>query len=74
MPQADLRKQTKRYSSVHLHIRHMLSEYFQDNDLDFLDSAVISKYVKILWIPLLLAFGIFVYLVCPSGENNREWS
>ncbi|KAJ8086082.1 mannosyl-oligosaccharide alpha-1,2-mannosidase [Marasmius tenuissimus] len=33
-----------------------------ENDFDFLDSTTISKYVKIIWIPLLLAFGIFVYL------------
>ncbi|KAF9260838.1 glycoside hydrolase [Marasmius fiardii PR-910] len=33
----------------------------QSDDFDFLDSEILSKYVKILWIPVLIAFGIFVY-------------
>ncbi|KAL0575769.1 mannosyl-oligosaccharide alpha-1,2-mannosidase [Marasmius crinis-equi] len=40
-----------------------------ENDFDFLDGATISKYVKILWIPILLAFGAFMYLN-PSVMND----
>ncbi|ESK93354.1 glycoside hydrolase family 47 protein [Moniliophthora roreri MCA 2997] len=39
------------------------------NDLDFVDSASLLQYTKILWIPLLLAFGVFVYLN-PSTVNE----
>ncbi|KAG7100036.1 hypothetical protein E1B28_001822 [Marasmius oreades] len=34
----------------------------QPDDFDFLDSETLSKYVRILWIPILIVFGIFLYL------------
>ncbi len=32
------------------------------DDLD-VDLSSIQKYVKVLWIPLLVCFGVFIYLV-----------
>ncbi|KAK7049867.1 mannosyl-oligosaccharide alpha-1,2-mannosidase [Paramarasmius palmivorus] len=69
MSDSTLRKRKKDQKAQKPKSAQSSREEDNGNDLDFIDGASLSQYTKILWIPLVLALGAFIYLN-PSTVNE----